>query len=346
MRRIKLADCKHLPLLLLLLFVIACRYLPHWAEGYMRFIYPTLSACLSGVASLVPYSLEEILVIGVLIVAIAYPFVARLTKRYQERWSLILRNYLLGATWLYVWFYLGWGISYYRYSIYERIGVEHSAYQEKRFVNYLQGYVAELNQAYTDQLDFDSEELEEEIKSFYLCVKDGYGLSSPKSYQHPKQLLCNKLYSSVGVLGYMGPFFAETQLNEELLALQYPFSYAHEYAHLLGVSSEAEANYWAFQACKASKRSDVRYSGYFGLLPYVLSNAAALLPEEQFNQFMTTIHPPILEEARAKSRYWSERYSPLVGQAQSWLYNQFLKGNKIASGRKNYAEVVGLLIDL
>ncbi len=342
----KLAWLKYLPLFLLLSFVVACRYFPYLADGYMEYVYPTLSAVLSGIASLIHYSLEEILAILIVGAAILYPVIVRCRKQNKHTWLVISKNYFLTVAWLYVWFYLGWGISYYRSSLYQRVDVQRTAYDEKRFLNYLKEYVQDLNNSYTDQMEFDTEELEEEVKAYYMRVKKEYGLSTPKSYQHPKSLLFNDLYSSVAVLGFMGPFFVETQLNEELLAVQYPFSYAHEYAHLLGVSSESEANYWAFKVCSASKRADVRYSAYFGILPYVMSNAAALLPEQSFKEFMGSIKPQILEEAREKSNYWSERYSPLIGEVQSWLYNQFLKGNKIPSGRKNYAEVVGLLIDL
>lgn len=46
----------------------------------------------------------------------------------------------------------------------------------------------------------------------------------------------NDLYSAVGVLGFMWPFFNEIQLNGELLPEQLPFCYAHELSHQLGVS--------------------------------------------------------------------------------------------------------------
>ncbi|WP_303331988.1 DUF3810 family protein, partial [uncultured Muribaculum sp.] len=39
-------------------------------------------------------------------------------------------------------------------------------------------------------------------------------------------------------------------------------------------------------------------------------------------------------------------YSPLIGEIQSTAYNWFLKGNNIPSGRKNYSEVVALLMAL
>ena len=42
------------------------------------------------------------------------------------------------------------------------------------------------------------------------------GLAMPRKWMHPKILLLNKLYFSVGVMGYMGPFFNEIQLNQDL----------------------------------------------------------------------------------------------------------------------------------
>ena len=35
-------------------------------------------------------------------------------------------------------------------------------------------------------------------------------------------------------------------------------------------------------------------------------------------------------------------YNPAVGKMQDWIYDLYLKGNKIKSGLKNYSEVVGL----
>ena len=38
------------------------------------------------------------------------------------------------------------------------------------------------------------------------------------------------------------------------------------------------------------------------------------------------------------------KYNPVIGRIQDRIYDLYLKGNKIESGRKNYSEVVGLLI--
>ena len=41
--------------------------------------------------------------------------------------------------------------------------------------------------------------------------------------------------------GFMAPLFSGSCLNADILSFDFPFTYAHEYAHLLGVSNEAES---------------------------------------------------------------------------------------------------------
>lgn len=207
-------------------------------------------------------------------------------------------------------------------------------------------YADSLNASYLPSVHFSADSLEHEMKALYAQVPSRFGLSNPRDWQHPKRVLFNSLYSGVGVLGYMGPFFAESQLNAELLPVQYPFTYIHEYAHLLGVSNEAEANFWAYQLCIRSASPAVRYSGYFGLLPYVAVNAASVLSESDYRDFLATIRPEVLGQWEEKSKYWGERYSPLVGAVQRKMYDWFLKGNKISEGHKNYAQVVEMVLAL
>ena len=73
--------------------------------------------------------------------------------------------------------------------------------------------------------------------------------------------------SMVGVTGSMGPFFCEFTLNGDLLPVNYPATYAHELAHLLGITSEAEANFYAYQVCTRSQAMGIRFSGYFSVCP-------------------------------------------------------------------------------
>ena len=330
-------------LLVGMVFVISCRYMPNLAEGYARTVYPSLSAALSAFSSLFPFPLMEVFVVGLILWLVCYPIWKR---RQRIRWRKILFREMEMLAWVYVWFYLGWGLNYYRYNIYTRLQTPPIAYEEQHFQDFLKEYTQCLNASYQPQTEVDTDTLRHHIGSFYANLPEVYGLTKPQSWQHPKEFIFTPLYSKVGVLGSMGPFFSEAQLNTDLPEVQYPFTYAHEFSHLLGVSNEAEANYWAYRACTESSLSALQYCGYFGLLPYVISNASYLLPKEDFQAWIETIRPEVRTQYNEKNTYWKERYSPFIGNIQSFTYNLFLKGNKIPSGKKNYAEVISLLLSL
>ena len=127
-------------------------------------------------------------------------------------------------------------------------------------------------------------------------------------------MLFTPLISMVGVTGSMGPFFCEFTLNGDLLPSQYPATYAHELAHLLGITSEAEANFYAYQVCTRSQVKDIRFSGYFSILPHVLGNARRLMNEEEYAQLLQRIRPEIIGLVQTNSEYWMKKYNPVIGR--------------------------------
>ena len=185
---------------------------------------------------------------------------------------------------------------------------------------------------------------EDDIKARYSSVPEQYGLSEARSWQHPKKLIFNRLYTAVGVGGYIGPFFGETHLNADLFPQQHPSSYAHELSHLLGVSNEDEANFWAYQICRNSSIPAVKYSAYYSLLPYVLSNASRVLDEEEYKEYVLSIRPEIRQQLVEQQEFWRSKYSKTLGKIQSVIYDSMLKANKIPSGAKNYSQVIELII--
>lgn len=332
-------------LAVLLVFIAVARWVPSVAEGYALHVYPVVSAVLSALSSVVPFSLEEVLAVAVMVWLVVYPVRMR---RKGRRWRFIAGRQVEVLAWLYVWFYLGWGLNYFRYSLYARTRTVPAQYEEQAFLRFLAAYTDSLNASYVKATGGgpDAGVIDREVKHFYRSLPAAYGLVRPKEFQRPKYFMFTPFYSGVGVLGSMGPFFSESQLNADLLPVQLPFTYAHEFSHLLGVSSEAEANYWAYQACVHASSAEVRYSGYFGILSYVLANASSLLPEERFREWTQTIRPEVRKEYEERRVYWQARYSPFIGGLQDRVYDWFLKGNRIRSGKKNYAEVVGMLLSI
>lgn len=330
-------------LLMAILFVILCRYFPNLAEGYARCVYPYVSIVLSAFSSWFSFSLEEVLAVLVILWVVLFPV---LKRKKGCGWKSILGGLVECLAWIYVWFYMGWGMNYFRHNIYTRLQMKPVAYEEQKFMAFLDNYTDSLNATYIEGMDLSMETIDKEVKSFYRRLPENAGLVSPKDFQTPKFFTFTSLYSAVGVLGSMGPFFAEVQLNRDLLPVQLPFTFAHEFSHLLGVSNEAEANYWAYRSCTESALPEMKCAGYMGLLPYVIANASRLLDKEQFQAWIKRINPPIIEDYKNNRLYWQEKYSPLIGEVQEVAYNLFLKGNKIPSGQKNYAEVIGILLSL
>ena len=314
-------------LLVLLLFVILSSLNVGIAEFYSRSIYPSLSYILSALSSIVPFSLDEIGIFLMIVSIVVFPFVWRIRRKLK--WRTILIRELEILLWIYVWFYIGWGINYYRESFFTRAGVSPARYDEQRFKDFLYSYTDSLNSVYCKVDTVIADHVHNEIKSSYGKISEVYGFTTPRSFQHPKILLFNSLYSGSGVLGFMGPF-----------------TYAHELSHLLGISSEAEANLWAYQTCLLSSDAEIKYSGYFGLFPYVLMNARGLLSEEDYKSWISEVRPEVIKQYQEKREHWSSLYSPLLGEIQSAMYELYLKGNRISSGQKNYAEVIGLLLSL
>ena len=68
------------------------------------------------------------------------------------------------------------------------------------------------------------------------------------------------------------------------------------------------------------------------------------MSEEVFAVLINRLRDEIIELAQKNQQFWLEKYSPLIGDIQNFIYDLYLKGNKIQSGRKNYSEVIGLLI--
>lgn len=313
-----------------------CRGNSAAAELYARRVYPGWSAAVSRLTAWVPVSLEETLAVGAAAAAIAC--LCRLRRRWLSLIAMLV--------WLTAWFYGGWGINYFRSSVFERAGVMPAAFDAERFGEFLTEYTDSLNNSYLPIEEIDRDLLEKEIKGYYGRLPERWGLARPKAWQRPKRLLFTKLYSGVGVLGFVGPFFNEIQINGEVPPVQYPFTYAHELSHLLGVSSEAEANYWAWKACTASAEPAFRYAGLQSLLPYVYSNARRALPAEQFSAWADSLRPEVVRALQTEQDYWAERYSPFIGRIQSRIYDLYLKGNNIPSGTANYNEVIQIILSV
>ena len=331
---------RHIILLILSVFIIAARVNVSVGEWYATHLYPYISTSLSLLVSWIPFSMTEVLIVSSAALMI-YVLIRNIRHR-EKVWKIFIREAEI-VVWIMVWLYFGWGMNYFRENIYTRGNFTRQAFDEVVFKQFMTDYADSLNNSYTPET-VEMSACENDIKERYSSVPDHYGLSKAKSWQHPKRLIFNRLYTAVGVGGYIGPFFGETHLNADLFPQQKPSSYAHELSHLLGVSNEDEANFWAYQICRTSDIPAVKYSGYYSLLPYVLSNASRVLNEDEYKEYVLSIRPEVRQQLTDQQNFWKSKYSRTLGKIQSVIYDSMLKVNKIPSGTKNYNQVVELII--
>lgn len=328
-------------LAILLLFVLLCRIFPVIGEWYAIHVYPYLSFVLSAFSSVFPFSAGDLFIFLSLLWIIIYPFYAWYKGLNWKHTLFKVGGYLL---WIYIWFYLAWGLNYFRKDFYARTLTGQVNYTSGDFHSFLKIYVEDLNNSYVPVGKVDRQKVAQEIKEGYREIGREFGLAAPREFQRVKTMMFTPLISKVGISGYMGPFFCEFNLNGDLPSSQYASTYAHELAHLLGITSEAEANLYAYLVCTGSNEPQIRFCGYFSLLPHVLRNARNLLSEEEYKELVASVDPEVIRLYETNRTYWQNKYSPLVGDVQDRVYDWFLKGNKISSGMQNYSEVIGLLI--
>lgn len=309
-------------------------------DFYASRIYPGLSAALSWLAAPFPFSLTET-VAAVFLAGTLWLLVRLIARPGRGKTVLRLAGWVAGAV---IWFYAGWGLNYFRSSLYARTGMPAMPFEEAEFQEFLDVFAEALNENRCETVQIDPMQLEDEIRTAYAALAPEYGLCRPRAWQHPKRPLFNRLYSAVGVLGFIGPAFDEMHVNRDTPPLEYPFVFAHEYAHVLGVSSEAEANFWAFQVCRASDHPSVRYSAWLMLLTYSASNIRSLLEEDAFQAWRARLRPEVAEDLAAVHDHWQALRRPWLSKVQHRFYDLFLRSNRIPEGTKNYAQVLRMVL--
>lgn len=85
-------------------------------------------------------------------------------------------EYLL---WIYVWFYLAWGLNYSQKNFYERTGIPYTAYTPEIFNEFVDNYISKLNESYVPVNRIDKEVIRKEAVRQYNLISDTLGIHRP-----------------------------------------------------------------------------------------------------------------------------------------------------------------------
>lgn len=341
---IKLFHARRIVLTGLFIVVLLFQNITTGGELYNQHIYPLIAAPLSCFSSLFPFSLSEVFYTLAITFIILYPIIAIL--RYRQRWRQILLTEVEFILWLYVWFYAAWGLNYSQPNFYERTSTRPAQYNDTILMKFAKAYADSLNLLYTEINKKDEPLVRREITKAYRQLSQNMGIHAPLSpTPRAKTMFYTPLFSKAGISGTMGPFFNEFIINGDLLPFEYPFTYAHELAHQLGITNEGEANFYAFTACNISKEKSVRFSGHIKIYNYV-AQAVRNVGAKEYDCFAKQIRPEIRLFINQQHAHWNGLYSQTLGNIQGQIYEYYLRSNKVSAGRRSYSEVIGLIISI
>ena len=371
---------RHWLLLVLLSLITLTKLIPLWGFIYTTRIYPIIGSLLSPISGLFPFAVGDIFIALSIVWVIFYPIYEikwrkQLAKRFfflaAKRGCYPKKKVVFGRVaeyllWVYAWFYIAWGLNYSQPNIYCRTGMKPAEVSEAKFREFAYRYADSIN-SLSEERRVKSEETafdDQRESQFNGMVDDGLknrvrdtvlksyneigakeGINAPfNQHPHAKTMLFTPLSSMSGVTGSMGPFFCEFTLNGDIRPHDYPAIYAHEFAHLLGIANEGEANFYSYIVCTASSDKAVKFSGYYHIFFHVLRNVFDILGEKEGEKFLKYIRPEIIQLAKSDRNYWLSKRCKVLDAAQDFIFDLYLRGNHVAEGRKSYSGVVGLIL--
>ena len=371
---------RHWLLLVLLSLITLTKLIPLWGFIYTTRIYPIIGSLLSPISGLFPFAVGDIFIALSIVWVFFYPIYEikwrkQLAKRFfflaAKRGCYPKKKVVFGRVaeyllWVYAWFYIAWGLNYSQPNIYCRTGMKPVEVSEAKFREFAYRYADSIN-SLSEERRVKSEETafdDQRESQFNGMVDDGLknrvrdavlkgyneigakeGINAPfNQHPHAKTMIFTPLSSMSGVTGSMGPFFCEFTLNGDIRPHDYPAIYAHEFAHLLGIANEGEANFYSYIVCTASSDKAVKFSGYYHIFFHVLRNVFDILGEKEGEKFLKYIRPEIIQLARSDRNYWLSKRCKALDAAQDFIFDLYLRGNHVAEGRKSYSGVVGLIL--
>lgn len=305
---------------------------------YSSGIYPTIAETISFFSNKIPYSIWDIFWIVLFLFVIAGLIMVFIRKL---SFSKYLLRFMQMIACLYSFFYLFWGLNYFRPSMDDRLGWQKLSMDEHNFRIVLDSLIDCVNRNYVQTRYEDYPAIEEKLGQSYSAWSSQLGFKYQDGKIKSKTILVSSLFAKSGISGYFGPLFSEVHVNYYQLPVDYAFTLAHEKAHQFGFANEAEANMAAFIVCTGSSDKRIRYSGYLHSLMYFLEDAKQLI---DYHSYIEKIDPKVLDELRFRKSYYSRLRNIKIQKMHKNANNVYLKAQNIESGIKNYNQVVTLLI--
>lgn len=333
-------------LALLIIAVILFRQSPALIEKYYYgALYPALCLVLRPLVNAPPFSLGDVLY-AIAVVLLIFGLVRLLRFLFKRQFGaagkLALRFIIcLQTAWL--WFYLFWGLNYYRPPAAELLNLQDTAYSLANVARVTALIIDSANNLRSTITRADSLQKDDSVYSRAKAAVfqlDALSAKFKPLGNQVKPSLYSRLLNHIGTAGYYDPFTTEAQLNSLMPWFDKPFTACHEMAHQTGWAREDEANFAGYLAAVRAPGRALRYSAYYegiGEFMRYLRRRDTLAHK----QLRLRLSPRVLQDFKTDSAYWS-RYQGGANMISGILYDGFLKANNQPHGLQTYNRMIRL----
>ncbi len=328
---------------------------------FSRGIYTGISHGLSALTSLVPFSVAEVLVWGVVIAVLCRLIrgivcAAKTPDKLSDYWKEMFSGvFLWGGVILTVYLMFG-GLNYYRASFVQYASMESDFEVIPSSSQELAELCVELARqanalSFEVQRDEDGgmvlsegfDAMTDDVRQGYIALEGQYDdVLCGGAIATPKPVEMSLLMSYGRITGMYFFFTGEANVNTNAPDYTIPATAAHELAHVCGFMREDEANYIAFVACRAAEEAHTRYSGLMLALSHSL-NALARSDAQAYAEVMEDLSHFVQRDFELHNRYWDQYETP-VGEVAQQANDLYLRANSQEDGVKSYGRMVDLLL--
>ena len=306
---------------------------------YSQTLYPIFAFMLSFVSKWVSFSLDDTFYAVLAVFSISLLILPFFTKL---KWGKALLLFVQTVAICYTLFYWFWGFNYYRSGVNERLQINSSKPDTAKFIRVLKDLIAETNASYCTFDGISKPEISRLVESSYQHHASFLKIKYPQGVRAVKPITLSPFFAKASIAGYYGPFFSEVHLNDSLLMIEYPQVLAHESAHQMGITSEAEANFYSWLVCAQSDSKHLRYSANISILSYFLSQGKRL---HNFAELVHLINKPVINDIRTIQNHWEKLRNEKIDKVAGKVNDVYLKTNKVEKGIDDYFGVVQFVMD-
>lgn len=309
---------------------------------YSSGFYPMLQRVLTSGSNLLPFALLDILIAAVPIAWLI--FAGRDISRSARRLHAVARwgwRAAVAAAALYLCFLLAWGLNYRRVPLERKLGYDTNGVTSNAARDLALRAASRLNTLFADAHadPLSGATIDPVLSAAFARATQELGATGTTVPGRPKRTLLDLYFRPAGVAGMTDPFFLETLIETDLLAVERPFVVAHEWSHLAGFADEGEANFAGWLTCVRAGAAG-QYSGWLFLFGELVNS----VPRADRAALVASLGEGPRSDLRAIAARLARDVKPAVSAAGWRVYDEYLKANRVEAGAASYAQVVRLVL--